>query len=369
MINTIGKHGVDIGDHNGDIDMEAVKAAGYDFVMIKLGYGSDFTNQDDHQFEANVRKAESLGMPWGAWLYSYALNGEQAQSELEHMLRMLKGKRPTMPIALDVEDSDDYRKNHGGWNYQNVTNCTRIVLDGLKAAGYYPMLYTGFEEIENYIADDIWQNVDLWFAHWASSCGYHGDNLCIWQYGGETNLIESNSIPGVGVIDKDFCYRNYPTIIKSGGWNNWGTPEPLPDYPDEDFPPYQNGTVKDVQEWLNSAYGASLEVDGICGYYTKKALISALQTILNDTYGAGLDVDGIFGRKTRAAIRNLSNGDTGDYVRVLQGFLIGRGQDTGGFDGEFGGMTESAVRTFQTVKGLSVDGIAGKNTFEALARE
>ena len=190
MINTIGKHGVDIGDHNGDIDMEAVKAAGYDFVMIKLGYGSDFTNQDDHQFEVNVRKAESLGMPWGAWLYSYALNGEQAQSELEHMLRMLKGKHPTMPIALDVEDSDDYRKNHGGWNYQNVTNCTRIVLDGLKAAGYYPMLYTGFEEIENYIADDIWQNVDLWFAHWASSCGYHGDNLCIWQYGGETNRLE-----------------------------------------------------------------------------------------------------------------------------------------------------------------------------------
>lgn len=367
MINTNGKRGVDIGDHNGDIDMEAVKAAGYDFVMIKLGYGSDFTNQDDHQFEANVRKAESLGMPWGAWLYSYALNGEQALSELEHILRMLKGKHPTMPIALDVEDSDDYRKNHGGWNYQNVTNCTRIVLDGLKAAGYYPMLYTGFEEIENYIDESVWRKYDMWWAQWATRCGYPGDNLGMWQFGGEVNYICSPYIEGE-IFDQNYAYKDYPTIIKSGGWNNWGTPEPLPDYPD-DYPPYQDGTVKDVQEWLNSAYDASLEIDGICGSLTKKALISALQAILNDTYGAGLDVDGIFGRKTKAAIRNLSNGDTGDYVRVLQGFLIGRGQDTGGFDGIFGNETESAVRTFQLVKNLTVDGIAGKNTFERLAND
>ena len=221
MMTLVNKKGVDIGDHNGDIDLAAVKRAGYDFVMIKCGIGSDLTDQDDSQFEANVRKAESLGMPWGAWLYSYALNEDQARSELAHMLRLLKGKKPTMPIALDVEDSDNYRKNHGGWNYRNVTACTRIVLDGLRAAGYYVMLYTGFEEIENYIAEDIWRNVDMWFAHWARNCGYKYDNLGIWQYGGETNLIESNSIPGVGVIDKDLCYKDYPTIIKNGGYNGW----------------------------------------------------------------------------------------------------------------------------------------------------
>lgn len=359
MIDTEGKRGVDIGDHNGDIDMAAVKSAGYDFVMIKLGYGSDFANQDDNQFEANVRKAESLGMPWGAWLYSYALNDEQAQSELAHMLRLLNGKRPTMPIALDVEDSDHYRKNHGGWNYQNVTSCTRIVLDGLKAAGYYPMLYTGFEEIENYIAENVWKNVDLWFAHWASSCGYKGDNLCIWQYGGETNLIESNSIPGVGVIDKDLCYRDYPTIIKSGGWNNWGTPG--------GDPVSGNSGVEDVQRWLNKTFGADLAVDGICGSATKKALIAGLQVELNRWYDAGLEVDGIFGWRTKAAIRNLRKGEKGGYPSILQAFLICHGYDTGGFDGIFGYRTEQAVKAFQQNSGLYVDGIAGKETFAKLA--
>ena len=51
---------------------------------------------------------------------------------------------------------------------------------------------------------------------------------------------------------------------------------------------------------------------------------------------------------------------------ILQAFLICRGYDTGGFDGDFGHMTESAVLIFQTVHGLIIDGIAGKATFEEL---
>ncbi len=69
---------------------------------------------------------------------------------------------------------------------------------------------------------------------------------------------------------------------------------------------------------------------------------------------------------TKKSIVNLERGSHGDYVRVLQGFLICHGYDTGGFDGDFGGRTESAVKTFQSVRGLYVDGIAGKATFEEL---
>ena len=349
--------GVDISVHNGEVDFEMLKRNGISFVMIGMG----------NRFAENVQKAEAAGMPWGGYFYTDSVSPAEDEEELAKILDRLKGKRPTYPIAIDVED-DGTKAAKGGWNYANVNRNAKFLLEGLEKAGYYPMLYTGFEEIENYIDESVWRKYDMWWAQWATRCGYPGDNLGMWQFGGEQNFISSPYIEGE-IFDQNYAYKDYPTIIKSGGWNNWGTPEPLPDYPDDDFPPYQNGTVKDVQEWLNSAYGESLEVDGICGYQTKKALISALQAILNDTYGAGLDVDGIFGRKTKTAIRNLSNGDTGDYVRVLQGFLIGRGQDTGGFDGIFGNETESAVRTFQLVKRLTVDGIAGKNTFERLAND
>ena len=119
--------------------------------------------------------------------------------------------------------------------------------------------------------------------------------------------------------------------------------------------------VKTVQDWLG------VEVDGIYGAQTKAALIKKLQAVLNDQYGANLAVDGIFGNKTASAIRNIKKGSQGNYVKVLQGFLICKGYNTGGLDGDFGNMTCKAVRDFQYDKGLYADGIAGKATFAALA--
>ena len=81
--------GVDISYANGNIDLSKVKAAGYSYVMIRCGYGSDLRTQDDAQFEANVKKAEALGMPWGVYLYSYATCKGEAQSEVEHVKRVL----------------------------------------------------------------------------------------------------------------------------------------------------------------------------------------------------------------------------------------------------------------------------------------
>lgn len=216
--------GVDISYWNGDIDLSKVKAAGYKWVMIRCGFGNDKYDNDDSRFEANVKKAEALGMPWGAYFYTYSLSADQDKSELNHILRLLKGKKPTMPIAIDVEDADGYKSRNGGWNYSNVNRNAKYLLEGLAKNGYYPMLYTGFEEIENYISKDVWQKYDMWFAHWAKKCGYTGGNLSMWQYGGETNLIESNSIPGVGTIDKDMVYKDYPTIIKNGGYNGYTKP-------------------------------------------------------------------------------------------------------------------------------------------------
>lgn len=118
--------------------------------------------------------------------------------------------------------------------------------------------------------------------------------------------------------------------------------------------------VKTVQDWLG------VEVDGICGAQTKAALVKELQAVLNDQYGANLAVDGVFGNQTASAVRNLKKGSQGNYVKVLQGFLICKGYNTGGLDGDFGNQTDAAVCAFQSDNGLYVDGVAGKATFAAL---
>ena len=53
-------------------------------------------------------------------------------------------------------------------------------------------------------------------------------------------------------------------------------------------------------------------------------------------------------------------------MRELQAMLAALGYDVGTVDGAFGSATESAVRAFQTTKGLTVDGICGTATWAAL---
>jgi hypothetical protein len=66
------------------------------------------------------------------------------------------------------------------------------------------------------------------------------------------------------------------------------------------------------------------------------------------------------------APRALRKGMRGDDVKSLQQALTAAGFDTKGSDGVFGSNTESAVRSFQKAKGLSVDGVAGAATLKAL---
>lgn len=129
-----------------------------------------------------------------------------------------------------------------------------------------------------------------------------------------------------------------------------------------------NALIKQIQNWLNVAYGAGLVEDGIYGPKTKAALVKALQHELNVQFDAGLAEDGDFGKLTKAACVNVRKGAQGNITLILQALLICHGYSKGGFDGIFGEGTESAVEQFQAAKGLTKDGIAGKNTFAALLK-
>lgn len=119
-------------------------------------------------------------------------------------------------------------------------------------------------------------------------------------------------------------------------------------------------TVKEVQIWLNRNYSSGLALDGLYGSLTKKALVKALQKNL------GVTADGIYGNITNGAVKNLQKGSKGKLVEVLQAFLVCNGQKSAYVDGDFGTGTEAAVRTVQAAYKLTIDGVAGKNTFKAL---
>ena len=131
-------------------------------------------------------------------------------------------------------------------------------------------------------------------------------------------------------------------------------------------PEQPSGYPAQFQTWLNANYAAGLTVDGLWGPKTKSGAIRALQTELNAQFGKGLSVDGIWGSKTKAACVNVRQGARGNLTRIIQGALYCLGYNPQGFDGIFGSGCVAAVRAFQTARGLSADGIVGRNTWAAL---
>lgn len=94
---------IDVSVHNGLLNWEELKPQ-IEGAIIRCGYGQDQTNQDDKRWARNLSECERLGIPWGVYLYSYAKNEDSARSEAQHVLRLLKGHSPALPVFLDLEE-------------------------------------------------------------------------------------------------------------------------------------------------------------------------------------------------------------------------------------------------------------------------
>ena len=332
---------VDISTWNDNVNYCAVRSDGVVAAILRAGYGRE-VSQIDSQFENHYRGCREAGLKIGIYWYSYADSVADAEQEARACLAILNGRAIDMPVYFDMEEA--WQTSLG---MSTLTAMAERFCETIKAGGYRAGVYSNLNWFYNYLDYDYLKSrYSIWLAQWSGSYSLDCD---IWQNS------ETGDISGINGNCDTNVIINWDVISD-------GAPEPEP-Y----LEPTDGGNVQEVQRWLNDSFGAGLDVDGIFGCLTNAALVRALQTVLNTEYGADLGVDGIFGRLTKKSIINLERGSHGDYVRVLQGFLICHGYDTGGFDGDFGARTESAVKTFQQVRGLYVDGIAGRNTFEELA--
>lgn len=209
--------GIDVSKWNGKVNFKKVKDAGYNFVMIRLGYGSDKPAQDDKLFAQNVAECEKYGLDWGAYLYSYALNVQDAESEAEHAIRILKDYKPTYPIALDMEDADGYKARKGMPSNEVLVDICETFLNRLEEEGYYVCLYASKSWLMKQLLSSRLNRFDKWVAQWSEECTYK-QPYGIWQYTDKAKLPGDNSGK---CFDANVSYKEYPEIIKSNGLNGW----------------------------------------------------------------------------------------------------------------------------------------------------
>ena len=199
--------GIDVSYSQGIIDWEKVKATGIEFALIRAGYGSDIESQDDAQAVRNMQECERLGIPYGVYLYSYALKIENAVSEAEHALRVVKNFNPQMGIWFDMEDADGYKAKKGLNVYNKrelITEMCETFCDKITEAGYKTGVYANKNYFDNVIiTDDI--KYPLWLAHW----GIDEPSMpCLfWQY------TSDGSVDGInGRVDMNYYYGELPDI-------------------------------------------------------------------------------------------------------------------------------------------------------------
>jgi peptidoglycan hydrolase-like protein with peptidoglycan-binding domain len=170
----------------------------------------------------------------------------------------------------------------------------------------------------------------------------------------------------LAAIEKALKNMLTTTPSTSGSIKQSITPKPVSPTPVAPKKDVKVETIKSIQTKLNKLYNTKLNVDGLYGSATKKALIKGLQTELNKQANAKLKVDGVWGNATKSKCLTIDNGDKGNITYILQATLFCLGYDPNGLDSIFGNGTLSATKKFQKAKGLTQDGQAGKNTWEKI---
>lgn len=198
--------GIDISNHNGVIDFNAVKNAGIEFAIIRSSYGWFYK---DNMVDNYVRGCESVGMHYGFYHYSYALNLDQAKIEADKLIALIKNYNPKYPVIVDMEDADGWKKRNGFPSNDMHVQIAEYICKRIEEAGYYAMIYANLSWFNTILNDSRLDRFDKWLAQWSVQPTY-GKRFGMWQY------TSNGVVPGTnGRVDMNYAYQDY-SAWKSG---------------------------------------------------------------------------------------------------------------------------------------------------------
>ena len=193
--------GIDVSEHNGNINWAKVAKSDVDYAIIRVGYGDNYTYQDDTYFKKNVQGCIDNKIPFGVYIYSYAVNTSMAKSEANHVLRLINGLKLDFPVYFDMEDNSQLN----GTNRATRGAIAKTFCNTITAKGYKVGIYANLDWWNNYLTDKAFNNSKWykWVAQYNSQCDYKG-TYQMWQ------STSSGVIDGVssacGTFDFNFWF-------------------------------------------------------------------------------------------------------------------------------------------------------------------
>ena len=176
--------GVDVSEHQLDIDWKQVAASGVDYAYIRVGWrgyteGGLF---EDVYFERNIQGALDAGLHVGVYMFSQAVTVQEAIEEADFVLERIGKYNVTLPVVFDWEKIEAAEARSHGLTMELRTDCARAFCETVKSAGYVPCVY--FNRNLGYYGYDLTRLTDyeFWFSLPESGFPNFYYACDMWQY-------------------------------------------------------------------------------------------------------------------------------------------------------------------------------------------
>lgn len=208
---------IDVSRYQGAVDWDKVKASGVQGAFLKTvstNYSEFGGLYIDPYFERNYAECKRVGIPVGAYYYTYAQDKAYADKELALFKQAITGKQFELPLVVDVEDNLLKPLSANA-----LTDLVEYAVQKVESWGCYAMIYTYLNYQNTELNMTRLSKYDLWLAAYRDTRP-QAPAHSIWQF------TSSGSIPGVkGRCDVNWEYpingKYHAEIIKNAGLNGF----------------------------------------------------------------------------------------------------------------------------------------------------
>lgn len=205
------------GGNDGNIDWNKARAAGITFAFIKVGgrgrtdgiLREDNNPNMGYSYEKQIKNAIAAGIRVGVYVYSEAINENEAIEEAQFLIDRVQQYNISLPLVIDYEGfAKDQRIGQAGLSKEQHTSIVSAFCDRVKAAGYTPMIYASASFFKTYMdGEALADKYKLWMASYSKSPDHYTDaTYAFWQYTSSGNGYD------IGMksprVDMDYWYND-----------------------------------------------------------------------------------------------------------------------------------------------------------------
>jgi len=191
--------GVDISNLNGNVNMNILKNAGYQFVFCRATEGTSGTGSRDEKYHINIENAKKAGLLTGAYHFSHFADKAKELTEIANFLDFIKNTNPDI-VILDAEN------NCTG----DITDLCIDFLDKASIVGQ-PLFYANPSWIQAHLNSKITK-----FPLWVANYGVVKPSFTLWKYFTVWQYADKGQISGIsGYVDLNYMDDNFFKVIKN----------------------------------------------------------------------------------------------------------------------------------------------------------